>query len=381
MREQFRGLVIADVFRNLAISMIALFIPIYLLNIGFAFAEIVLMELGMYVSSIILHYLILQKIHFFGVRAALVMSYAFQIAFYFLLSFSSSYVADINRIIFLTLIALLSAVPAVIYWSAHHLYFIETTERFEEGRKLGFLTSIPVLFSVLSPFIGSYIITNFGYDKLFMVSGLLIIIGTTALFRTKEIAIGKSRLDVVKIINKKCMKRNTIFITQGISTASTSFLWPIALYLLSISIMSIGGLYLVANAVHCIFIYLSGKRIDLGKGKALGRIGAIGQGLSIILRSISETITSLTAFTSMGGAFGGILNLTLDSNFFRKSHDNAVNAVMNREFYMHIGRITLVLLVLLLSLFVDIKSTIIISLFLSGVVVFSSAGLIDEEIV
>jgi hypothetical protein len=272
-------------------------------------------------------------------------------------------------------------VPAVVYWSAHHLYFIETTERFEEGRKLGFLTSIPVLFSIMSPFIGSYIITNFGYDKLFLMSGMLIIIGTTALFRTKEINIGKSRLDVKKIINKKDIKRNLIFITQGISTASTSFLWPIALYLLSISIMSIGGLYLVANAVHSLFIYISGTRIDLGKGKQLGRIGAIGQGLSIILRSISDTIAYLTAFTSMGGAFGGVLNLTLDSNFFRKSHDNAVNAVMNREFYMHIGRISIVLLVLILLFFFDVKSTIIITLFLSGVVVFSSAALIDEEII
>lgn len=370
IHNKYNDLVIADTLRNVALSLAAIFIPIFLLELGFSIQQLCYYELGLFASSAIFHYYILSHLSTWGVKKSLIVSYLLTIVFYFTLYFSNTLISDFGENTFLFFIGIFNAFPTALYWSAHHVYFIKSTDGKNDGKKLGILLSIPTLLCIASPFIGSILISKFDFYGVFVVSIFLMLFASWALSFSRNLGI-KTSLDIKKVINRKNKRKNLIFFLQGIGYSATSFIWPVFLFLMSIKIISVGFLYLFSNVFAAATTYLGGKNSDLGKSRNIGRIGAIGHGLSLIFRALSTTIFTMTAFQSMGGFFGGLLGIALDSSFFKKSHTDIANSIMNREFYMYLGRIVLLLtLISLLNFFPTIKA-LIICLMIAGITTFS----------
>ena len=79
----------------------------------------------------------------------------------------------------------------------------------------------------------------------------------------------------------------------------------------------------------------------------------------------------MTAFQTMGGFFSGLLDVALDSSFFKRSHNDIANSIMNREFYMYLGRILLVIsLIICLNLFSQVQAFVV-TLVLAGAATFA----------
>jgi MFS family permease len=370
IHNTYNDLVIADTFRNVALSLAAIFIPIFLLEIGFSVMQLCYYELGLFISSVIFHYYILAHLQHWGVKKSLILSYLLSIVFYFILYFSDSLISDFGDAGFLFFLGIFNAFPTALYWSAHHVYFIKSTDGKNDGKKLGILLSIPTILCIASPFIGSILITKFDFYGVFVVSIVLMFLAAWALNFSKDME-PKIKLNFEKIINKKNKRKNLIFFLQGIGYAATSFVWPVFLFLMSIKIISVGFLFLFSKIFAAATTYLGGKNSDLGKSRNIGRVGAIGHGLSLIFRALSTTVLTMTAFQSMGGFFGGLLGIAIDSSFFKKSHLDIANSIMSRELYMHLGRIFLIIVLIVLLNFFSVINTLIISLIIAGITTFS----------
>ena len=370
IHNEYNDLVIADTFRNVALSLAAIFIPIFLLEIGFSVLQLCYYELGLFISSVVFHYYILAHLPHWGVKKSLIISYLLTIVFYFILYFSESLISDFGAAGFLFFLGIFNAFPTALYWSAHHVYFIKSTDGKNDGKKLGILLSVPSILCIASPFIGSILITKFDFYGVFVVSIVLMFLAAWALNFSKDME-PKIKLNLTKIINKKNKRKNLIFFLQGIGYAATSFICPVILFLMSIKIISVGFLFLFSKIFAAATTYLGGKNSDLGKSRNIGRIGAIGHGLSLIFRALSTTVLTMTAFQSMGGFFGGLLGIAIDSSFFKKSHLDIANSIMSRELYMHLGRIFLIVVLIILLSFFSIINTLIISLIIAGITTFA----------
>jgi len=119
LHNKYNELLVADTFRLVALSMISLFVPIFLLEKGFSINEIIYMEVGILSSSIILHYFVLRVIPVWGVKKTLILSYILNIVLYLSMFYVDILIADFGRIFFLTLVAVFNVLPSVLYWSAH----------------------------------------------------------------------------------------------------------------------------------------------------------------------------------------------------------------------------------------------------------------------
>lgn len=370
LRNKYNDLLIADTFRMVALSLAALYIPIFLLENGFSILEICYYELALFVFSIIAHYLTLGYLPKWGVKKTMIVSYLLTIVFYITLYFSNALISDFGKYGFLLFVTIFNVVPTALYWSAHHVFFLESSESGKEGKQLGILVGIPTVLCIASPFIGSVLITNFDFYGVFVISIILIIFASWILTFSPDIKTD-SHLELEKIIDKKFVRKNIIFTLQGVGYSATAFIWPVLLSLMSIKLISLGFLYLFSNIVNAVTTFLGGKNSDTQGSRHIGRIGATGHGLSLIFRALSTTIFTMTAFQTMGGFFSGLLDVALDSSFFKRSHNDIANSIMNREFYMYLGRIILVLsLIICLNLFTQVQAFVI-TLVIAGVATFA----------
>lgn len=363
--DKYNDLLLADTLRMVALSMVSVFIPIFLVELGFAVKDVALMMLGVYLGSILVHWLVLSIIGNFGVKNTMIFSYATTIIMYGLLFNYELILAGMSHTGFLVMIMGLEIVTQTCYWTSHHIYFMQSTDEVNSGQKLGLLVAVPAIFGIVSPFIGSIVITEFGFEGAFFLSGILMIVGACSLFYSSDI---KTRINLKlgRVLDIKQGKKNLILYIQGMGYAGTSFYWPLLMFVQSIKILSMGFLYLLSNIAYAVVSYLSGRNCDKSGAKKAGRLGAVGWGLSVVFRSIFANLGLITFFQTMGGLFGGLLHTTLDADFFRAGHNHIGNSIMNREFYMHSGRATLAVAFLIMLLYFDVKTALVSVLVLSG---------------
>lgn len=370
LHNKYNELVIADTFRLLALSMISLFVPIFLLSkAGFTLEEVIYMEIGIFIASVFFHYYVLRVLGYWGVKRSLIFSYILNILLYISLFYSAMLIKDLGRMSFLFIIGYLNMMSAVLYWSAHHVYFLKTTDSADGGRKLGISRSIPAFIGVVAPFVGSVLIEGYSFRLTFLFSACLMMIASGVLFFSNDIQ-AKGELNWLRVVDIRRMRKNIIFFLQGVSHLATGLVWPLFLFYMQVHLISMGLLYLFSNTFYALVSYLGGKQSDTRNAKRVGRVGAIGHGASIIFRALSSTIVFMTTFQTMGGIFGGLLHVVLDSRFFKHSHADFMNAVMNRELYMYLGRIFLAVIFLILLKYFEILPSVIYLLIISGVGTF-----------
>ena len=182
LNDRYNDLLIADTLRNIALSMIAIFVPIFLLKIGFTLIEICWMELGLFLCTTIFHYYVIKNIGEWGIKRSLVASYCLNIVFVLTMFYSDVLISDFGRITFLVIMSFFNLTAVSIYWTAHHVYFLKSTKHKNLGKKLGGINSVPTILSIAGPFIGSILITNFGFYGVFLFCAILLFLASISLF-------------------------------------------------------------------------------------------------------------------------------------------------------------------------------------------------------
>lgn len=361
----YYDLIIADTLRYIALALISLFVPIYLLEIGYSIFTIAIFELGLFLGSIFFHFIILKNINKIKVKRSMVISYCADILFYILLYNSSVLINYLGANNFLLILVLVYIAASVFYWSARHIYFFNSSNFENGGSRLGILNSVPVAIGIISPFVGGVLITNFGFHIAFFIGILLLIAASISLFFSSEIHID---IEIIKdqIFDFDYDIKNWIYFVEGFDYAATTFIWPIFMFVMAIKIISMGIIYLFANTAYSLITYIGGKVSDRHGVRKIGRIGVIGRGVSLFLRSFSETVPAMSFSLIIGGSFGSLMHIALDSGFYKHSHEKQGSAIMNRELYMHLGRMSLVFVLLFFMLFFDIKISLILAMILAG---------------
>lgn len=366
---RYYGLVIADSLRNIALSMITFFVPLYLIGKGYSVFCVAVYYLCFYITCIVAHYFLLKIINRIGVKRGLVISYFAEICFYVILSNYEKISALAGGIKFLAILFVPAVIAIVTYWTAHHIYFFIASHSHNEGKKLGLLYSIPNALGIFTPFLGGFLITFFGFKATFLVSIVLLSIASFVLFLSRNITADVDcKLD--KILDFKSDKKNWIFFIDGANYFSSGLIWPIYMFVMSINFLSIGFIYIFCNIGYSISCLIAGKISDKTGVRTIGRIGAIGHAATLILRAFTRSVFGMSTVLAFGGIFAAFMQVSLDSGFYKHSHANIGNAMMNREFYMHLGRITMVSFFLFFLLIFDIRTALMIILVIAGSLTF-----------
>ncbi len=378
--NKYNELVTADSLRSIALSMISLFIPIYLYELGISVRIIALYLALMLIFNYLAHLVLVRSLFFrLGVKKVLIVSYVFNIFFYIILYGGRNLMGYITEPGFLALIGIIFAVTDTFYWIGHHVFFVCSTELKGNGKKVGLLSALPALFGIIGPLLGGFFITDFGFRFVFLISTIILFFASVVLLFSANVDIPRPKIDMRTILDAKNPAKNSIYIMQGVGFSGLDLAWPLIMFFSAISFVGIGLVNLLSAFANSLFCYLAGRQADKNGNRGVAKLGVIGHGLTMIGRSFITTVIGAGLWQTFAGVFGGLHYIPIETGFYERAHRDVYNAVLNREFYLHIGRVSLYLLLFLLLTIMPAGISLRLGLFSAGLATMAIIIFIDQD--
>jgi MFS family permease len=284
--DELSEIYVSMMFRSMAISLSGLFIPLYLLQLGFGVTSI-LMLFGVY----------------FTVRAAVFdMASAYMTAWY-----GPKHVISLGYILLLGSTSMFLTLPmfgwplwliGVVWGGSASFFFIPFDVDFSKikhrehgGKELGFVVIMERAGGVLGPLCGGVIASLFGGQALFLVAATLLLVGLIPLMMSGESVKTRQKLDF-KSLSLDGLKRDIFSnVFTGLENTLTICAWPLylGLFVLSGKESAYAGLGFLASIsvfVSMFAAYKIGSLIDNRHGRKLLRISTVLNALLHLARGL-----------------------------------------------------------------------------------------------
>ena len=342
LKRELSEIYFAIVLRAIALSMLGLFIPLYLFK-----------EINLGLTNIVYYYLLWAVV--FAVTSFIAMKFACKYGFKHCI-----FVSAPLDILALGLFYLLGKgyfpfwVPAIFvgianafFWSGFHVNFAKSSDKVKRGREVGFMYALIALFAVLGPFVGSVILTNFGFYALFGVVSVLLLIGVFPLILSED---GHDEInfrfkDVLRVFNFRDM---FAFIGVGMRYMIILVFWPLFVFLTLGTYLSLGIIATISTLIGAVFTFFVGKICDKYDKRVLTRIGAFIHGIVFFFRGTVVGFISVLFVDTLSALSGTLGDVATDARFYDKANEISRPAyVVFRECSLTIGRVLVLLCILI----------------------------------
>ena len=254
---------------DFALGLVSVFIPIYLLDLGYSVQIVFSWMLVLFTSftiTIFISTYLTNKIGFV---------YTFYIRFIFLISHLGLLILLPKHPFLLFITAILTGIEWSLFWIPLNILFVRNTLENKTGMALSKLSVYSEVLSMFSPIIGAFIVTRFGFPVLFFTAMILALLATIPLFPLKS---EKTDFKFTLIHAKKIyFKYKVFFKTEIIARLAedTGAIWSIFVYLQLANKFNIGVISTVAGVAGLFFALTIGKLTDDWSKHSLLKIGAI----------------------------------------------------------------------------------------------------------
>jgi len=318
--------------RSFAISLIGIFIPIYLYQIGYSFSAIFLFFAFAAFFKFIFIYPSAKISYKIGLKHSMLLSMPFLIIF-FVLMFS---LERFNWPIWLVTIFL--GIHTALFWFSYHTDFSKFSRKKSRGKQVGAAKIVVAIASVLGPIAGGLILFFFGFKVLFILVSFLLISSTFPLFLSKEVH-EPLEFSLKGFFKKQKIKDVMAYMGNGIEARIGTIIWPlfVFIFILGEKYVSLGALSSVALTFSILSTFVISKFSDLNLKKLI-RFGAVGNSLVWFAKSFVVTPVQLFIAEAFYGISATSMYISFDAlNYNKVNKRNRANIMVQRETYISLG--------------------------------------------
>lgn len=319
-------------------SMIAVFVPIFLLQMGWEISAVMFFYFVYNIFDAPGNFFAKWLIYKIGARQVIAWGTLAYIIFFALL-----YNLDMNAWWMLIAMAFFHAIYDTFYWVGH-IYFFMRCEKNDRNVSKGvsLLYIVKKIAGILAPLAGALILIFVNDKFLIGISVVILILSLIPLFRIKETK------------DKPATKPKSFFeffkkgdgLRAYIVTALCSFhgvaegvIWPIFIYTIFQTVESVAAIPILVAATVIVFTYFAGK-IKKGNRSKVISLGALLIALTWILRLLIENNIFYYVSVFLIGIFTLLISLPLESNIYEKGEEkDALSASAYRNFFSMFPRI------------------------------------------
>ena len=321
--------------RFFAISLISVFTPIYLLQLGYS------------LSSVLLFYIVLELVHgLFIIPAAKIASrYGIKHSIFFSIPFIIIYFAllySLNTIQWpLYLLAIIFGINSAFFWLGYHIDFTKIGTWRKRGKEIGFIRFILSFVAAIGPLIGGVLITQSGFKFVFIIVSLLLLVSIVPLFFSQD-TYHPVRYSIKGLFKNKKIKDYFVFFGYGVDSAVLLVIWPLFLYLFIIDDFTTLGLIKTVSFVSSfIFIAVVGMFSDFRR-KLLLKIGTVLNAMMWTAKTFIKTSFQAFSLDGLHGMIRSMIIIPYDAiTYDRASSGDIVDFIIFREIIVHGGRVAL----------------------------------------
>lgn len=346
-KKGIHNLYLNHLLRGIAFSLFGIFVPIYLLTLGYSLTSIFVYFLIFQIVTTISFFIVLPISKKIGHKAAIIASTPLSIIFVLLFQILPSTNIPIS------IIAIVIGIQDGFYFLPLHRYFSKTSKHGKKGTQFSNYVVFGQISGLLGPLIGAGVATIFGFKYLFMVVLVFMLISIIPLLKLPNI-FPKEKVTLKKL--KNLTKKNKGFflgsILESIKGDTESIVWTIFVFLILQDIISVGGIKFLITAGTMLFTLFIGRHYDKKNKYLFLRLGAILYAVLWILRAIIDTPIFIFSSSLLAGFLGLMISVPFISMFYEKTERerNQESFIIFREIPLFIGRITILTVMLI---FVD----------------------------
>lgn len=297
-------------------SMISVFIPIFLLKMGYTISHVMLYYFIFNVFDFPLNFFakwLTQKI---GARRVIILGSMSSVIFFFLLYFLS-----FNNWPLLIAMAFFAALYDTLYWVSHIYYFMKCDKNDRNISKgVSFLYIVKRIAGILAPLLGALILIFLNQRVLILVSITFLILSIWPLFKikhTKDKPTGKPTKMRDFFKGWSGIKE---YLIQGIFSfhnVAEGVIWPIFIFTLFKTFESVAFIPIIVSISTVSFIYFTGKIKKENRTKIMA-LGSLLITIIWMLRLIIDNNIFYYVSIFLIGLFSVLVTLPLDSSLFEK---------------------------------------------------------------
>lgn len=271
----------SEFLRSLAMSVVGIFVPIYLYSLGYSLASIFLMQIIFTVFRPLFSFFAAKSIAYIGPKHTMAIGTFAQIAYLLIL------VSIEQTNLSILLLGVVSSFAYAMYGLALEVDFSKVKHTEHGGKELSFITICERIGSSLGPLVGG-LVASFISPRATIIIALLIMAGSLIpIFMSAEPI--KSRQSItLKGFPWRRHKRDFLSgLFFGVENVVSVMVWPLFVALAVFSTntyASVGLLVSLSTASALIAFYLIGKLIDDKKGGLLLKVGAISNAVVHLIR-------------------------------------------------------------------------------------------------
>lgn len=322
---------------KLAVKLVAIFIPFYILELGFGLEKVFIFFLIYYGSYLVFSWSNALLCSRLGYKHTMLLSSIPILAFYFLLR-------RVTSVTGLYSLALLGGISFNLYWMGMNPETARSSHNDEREKEAGFFFSMPSLASILAPVIGGLILASFNFEILFATTTALIGISFLPFLLTREHYDGME-LNFREFLSEFSAVDFLTFVFKGVNSMGKKMLWPAYLAVIIGGSLNIGG----AGSFQALGSTLTSIAIGIiTNDDNRSRIVLTGMIIAAVTYLLMAAVTTpLYAF--LISLVNGLSYTSATIPIYSKAMDHAeeedlIEYFALREFALGIGRTAIILL-------------------------------------
>jgi len=331
--------------QNLALSIYDIFIPIYLLDLGYNIQDIIIFFIASTLNICIFSFITIYLTKFISLPKIIIFRFPFLFVFLGLILLLKNISTP------LIIIGIFHGAAIALYYIPLNILLSQNINKNEMGSSLGKFIAISKIIRIFAPFLSSIIITFYSFKVLFIIVLMFLIIAfipilklksTNNSYQLKKQSIKKTSRKNYKLLFNESIKTMGVYIVEGI-------VWPIFIYINLINIISIGFIASLISLSSAIFAIFIGKLSNKIQQKNLIKIGVILMSFTWVLKYFFQNEIFFYLLSILSGFLIILINIPFDSLILKRSQkEDLANFFITREIYLCVGRLTMLIIVLFL---------------------------------
>jgi len=269
--DELSELYTSMMFRSLAMSLVGIFIPVYLYHLDYAIWQIFFFYAVSFSTWAVLTYpnaLLIAKV---GPKHVMLASYVAQVI-------SMLMMVSLEGLRWpLASIAIILGISNCLFFTAFHVDFSKVKHKEHGGKELGWMISMQKLGAVLGPILGGLVAYFTDAQYIFALAIVLLFAGIIPLFLSQEPTALNQKLDFKGLDIQKISRDLLAQVCFSIENVASLIIWPlfISIYILKDNpYVQLGSITSISVLVSLIMARAIGRTIDKRKGRPLLRLGA-----------------------------------------------------------------------------------------------------------
>lgn len=320
--------------RQFANSLIAVFIPLYLLSLDFTFSQVIcfyavffgVISLLAPVATIVGGLVGLKHVILYRTPVTIAYLVALQI-----------FLPKNPGLLYW--IAGLSGIAAIFYWMPMHSLFARASHDKKRGREVGMFQSLLHLSALVAPALGGIIIVLLGYSVLFTITIVLIALSVIPLFFTPDIQ-PTVDFSFKRMFSRRHFNFTARFAAEGVTSGMATVLWPLFIFATIKSTMSVGFVASITEVGIVVFTLYIGRLSDTMRKENLLHLGGLLLGATWFVRYLADTAMKIFAIGALDGFVRVMVNVPLRTLLYEQAmKEQPDEFILFREICLSVGRV------------------------------------------